>query len=561
MKRLAFVIILVLLGYAKVYGAETPDIIVSSKINENWSNILITKLKKLLRNYKIIDPLSQSSSETYIFDNMLLDKILPESSKSMLHDLRNISGLDILNAKPKVSMEGFLYEVKGLRINVLTGEETTRDLKFMAQLSAPNFVFLSDRLTLSLEATASGKKISVASIDIVNPSIRASAEDLIDFNAQLRVYDGKKDGRDVHKFEIIDADLDRLAENLQSSSDNIELNYDDVVIRSSQLKIGNKILSLDIDEIKSFIEANREGIKGLLLAQASKKLTSGLPESIKKLADKINLNKDHWINAKSIKIHTRLDKFSNPMNSGNASLAIPLNFCTHENFKKMGEQCLTSGDTNKVKSRIIPEMEAASVKRIQAALKKDDAHLVASISEDFFTKLLKGTHEAGLWDSILSKGSIFFGPTKARAIISQRGNTANFYLDIQHKYVGIEKLVMPFSHLRVPVGLKASIRLEKNQDDDTVLIVRLVDADLSDESLLKGRPDIGMPSNLGESGLFKNAAVDIIRKKVSMLLNRDVITLPLPDQLQGLGLEDVEFESDGLGRMNAYLKLEQIRRR
>jgi hypothetical protein len=51
--------------------------------------------------------------------------------------------------------------------------------------------------------------------------------------------------------------------------------------------------------------------------------------------------------------------------------------------------------------------------------------------------------------------------------------------------------------------------------------------------------------------------VKTIRKKIAPMKGKDILDLRYPE-LKGLGLEKVEFVSDGNGRMNALMKLSDL---
>ncbi len=60
-------------------------------------------------------------------------------------------------------------------------------------------------------------------------------------------------------------------------------------------------------------------------------------------------------------------------------------------------------------------------------------------------------------------------------------------------------------------------------------------------------------------GMFKYKVAEIIRNKLFHFKNTDLLVIPLPEKVQGMGLEDAEFISDGHGRMNAYLNVKDMK--
>jgi len=410
MKALSLLVLILIYMGRDAHAFQSPDVMVDSKINHDWSTILVSRVRKLLSNFKMSDPFHYVSNEIYVFDQMSLESLIPDHSRNLLLDLNRISGLDIVQGHPKVELQGFFYEVKNLKADVMTGKEDTDALNLTATLNASEFYFSTDKLSVSVIVKAGDKSISLVRIDVIAPSISAKAHDLINFTANLRVFNAKNDGNDVHKFEILSTDFSKFLTQLNSHPENIDFEYDRLDIKCSQLKIGPKTIKVNLDEVKAYIEANREGLKGLLLAKAAAKMAQDLPEAVHKLADKIVLPKNRWINAKAIKVHTRIDQFKNPQGHGNFGVHLPLNFCSHTHFDTYGDACLEKNPGNKIKSRITMAMHSASVKNIQTMIENGQANIVASISEDLFTKLLNTTYEAGTWNNFLKKAKVFLGP-------------------------------------------------------------------------------------------------------------------------------------------------------
>jgi hypothetical protein len=104
--------------------------------------------------------------------------------------------------------------------------------------------------------------------------------------------------------------------------------------------------------------------------------------------------------------------------------------------------------------------------------------------------------------------------------------------------------------------LDVSLRIEKNEDEP-IVIIRLKDVDTSNETIINGKPDLNMISTVKDVPRFKGKVANAIREKVSVLRNKDIIELRYPE-FKGLGLDKVDFLSDGLGRMNAIMRLEDL---
>jgi hypothetical protein len=120
----------------------------------------------------------------------------------------------------------------------------------------------------------------------------------------------------------------------------------------------------------------------------------------------------------------------------------------------------------------------------------------------------------------------------------------------------MEKFLTGSKVIRFPLVLDVSLRIEKNEDEP-IVIIRLKDVDTSNETIINGKPDLNMISTVKDVPRFKGKVANAIREKVSVLRNKDIIELRYPE-FKGLGLDKVDFLSDGLGRMNAIMRLEDL---
>jgi hypothetical protein len=77
--------------------------------------------------------------------------------------------------------------------------------------------------------------------------------------------------------------------------------------------------------------------------------------------------------------------------------------------------------------------------------------------------------------------------------------------------------------------------------------------DTSNETLLNGKPEMGVVSNI-HSLRLKKKVLATLRAETAGLENTDVLELQYPE-FRGLDLDKVNFVSDGNGRMNALILL------
>jgi hypothetical protein len=135
-------------------------------------------------------------------------------------------------------------------------------------------------------------------------------------------------------------------------------------------------------------------------------------------------------------------------------------------------------------------------------------------------------------------------------------DTGTLYMDVKYKFSKFQGFVLGQKGIRFPLVMKVAIRFEKH-DGVPVMIIKLKEVDVSDDTLLKGFPDLKLVSTIQDIPRLKKKVVKEIRNKMIPMTGKDVIDLRYPE-LKGLGLETVHFLSDGNGRMNAVMKLNDL---
>jgi hypothetical protein len=140
--------------------------------------------------------------------------------------------------------------------------------------------------------------------------------------------------------------------------------------------------------------------------------------------------------------------------------------------------------------------------------------------------------------------------------LDKKGQSGTLALDVIYRPTKMEKILTGTQTIRFPLVLDVSLRIEKI-DEESVVIIRLNDVDSTDATLIYGREDLKMYSTLKTIPRFKTKVASTIRERLGVLKDKDIIELRYPE-LNGLGLEKVHFLSDGSGRMNATMRLEDL---
>jgi hypothetical protein len=536
---------------ATAQSFKSPDIMIDSKLDYDWSKVLITKIRTLIKNYKMSDPFRAHFPGSLTLNESKLGTLLPEESKSLIRDFGHVVGLHFLETDTKVVMKDFRYDVKDFKTDVKANEKLKDGISIGTNFSASEVSLSAEKLTLSLVIPGVNNS-PVFNVDVINPSIKANEEKLINFFAQIKVSDFK----DHFKLQIMKANFDQMASRLMTNTENLILEYDRIVVPKVSVKIGEKTINFSPDKIQSLIKDNHKAIKGLLLSQAADFLRSNTTATAFKVLEQYKLSKEYWVTASALESQFKIEKFGTSDEGDNIEVNMPGDFCTNENFDLHKKGCLTKKLTQVAPSRLTNKIHKESILEMKNLMSDGDANIVASISEDYVNKLLVTTYDAGLWKDSLDEAGVELGPSKVVMRLDKKGDSGTLLMDVVYKPTKMEKFLTGSKVIRFPLVLEVSLRIEKHEGEP-VVIIRLKDVDTSDKTIIYGLAGMNMLSTVKDVPRFKGKVANAIREKVSVLRNKDIIELRYPE-FKGLGLDKVDFLSDGLGRMNAIMRLEDI---
>lgn len=537
-------------GSVSAQTFKSPDILVDSKLDYDWSRVLVSKFRLILKNYKMTDPFVGKFPEAILLNEAVVGNYLPAESKELIRDFGNAVGLSILKAETKVWMHGFAYDVQGFKTDLKASEAKDTDLIVETDFSASEVNLSADKVSLSL--VIPGKASSpVFTVEVIKPVIKASEERIINFFAKIKI----RDDGDSYKFQIQSANFDQMAKGLVANPQSIDLSYEKIVIPEVSLKIGNKVIMFSKAKIEKLIRDNHEAIKGILVAQVATMLKNNTAEAAFKVLEQYKLNKEYWLNSSTIKSQITIGGFSGSNSGENIGINMPGDFCTNQKFDQLQKKCTQNKVTQSAGTRLTSKLHKESILVMKDLMDSGEANIVASISEDYVNKLLVTTYDAGLWKQALDEAGVALGPNKVIVRLNKRGDSGTLIMDVVYKPTKIEKLLTGSKEIRIPLVLEVAIRIEKH-DNEPVVIIRLNDVDTSDETLINGRPEEGIVSTV-KNARFKGKIAKAIRTRLASLRAKDIIELRYPE-FQGIGLDKVDFLSDGNGRMNAIMRLEDL---
>jgi hypothetical protein len=556
MKRtISFVLVLSILTTHVFAGAyNAPDIVINTKLNSDWSGVLVAKIRRLLKNFGEADPFKQKFDRPMTVSDSLIQDYLNPSAKELVSDLGQVIGMDVLNGKTQVTIHGLEYDVRGFRTELKTAEDESDGVLIASDFSASKIKVSAEKLTLSLLLPGKNS-LPLINIDIIKPVISADEHGLVKFFAQLKIKDQKVS--DQFKLELENVNFENLATSLVDQGHAILLDFEKIVVPEVTVRLGNKNLTFDPKRIESLLRSKRDGLKGLLVGQFSSLLKKGMGEDMLKTLNKVSFAKEYWIDSTAIQSGLRLEAINGDIHGNDLTVNFSGDFCTNEKFQTYHRHCTKNKISQIPASRITKDHHLRSLEDMKMVVESGEANIVASISEDYVNKLLLATYDAGLWKEMLEKAGAKMGPNKVFFRLDEKGSDkGTLYLDLLYTPKKIERLAIGAKEVRFPLVLKAGLKI-RHEDNIPVFVVHISEIDTSDDMLLNGRSEIGVLSNVNQLR-FKKKILETIRSETASLANQDVLELKY-NELKNLGLETVDFVSDGNGRMNAMMSLKASR--
>lgn len=526
---------------------QSPDILVDTKLKSDWSGLLVSKIRTLLKNYGYADPFRRKFDKPITVVEAQVQKYLSPAGHELLTELGSMLEMDFLNGQAQVVVHGLRYDVKGFHTGLKLTDERNDGVTVAADFGASNVRVNADKIVLTL--VIPGKKaLPVIEIEIIKPIIVASEESLVNFFSKIRL----KSETDSFKFLFEEASFDNMSQGLLNT-DSLSLNFSSVVVPKVSIKVGNKELKFDQKKIENLILSKKEGIKGLLLAQFSSLLAKGFGSEALKAMNDVGFDKQHWLNSSALESMLKIKSFKSFANGEHVLAQLDGDFCTKESYTTQKDECLNTRKTHAPKSRLTEKDHEASLDVMHDLVEEGDANIVVSVSEDYINRILATTLDAGLWNKMLEKAGVMLGENKPYIRLDEKNSkTGTLYMDMVYTTKKMERMALGTKQVRFPLVMQVGLEILQ---DKRVPIFKLYikSVDLSDEMLLKGRPELGVISNIGKLR-FKKKVLEALRTETAGLPNTEIVRL-VYSPLRGLDLEKVDFLSDGLGRMNALLLL------
>lgn len=552
-KFLSLVLALILLssqGFAQ--GFQSPDILIDTKLKSDWSGVLISNIRTLLKNKGRSDPFSKKFPAPKTVFKSEVEKFLTPSSRELLDELGKLLEMDFLKGQAKVVVHGLSYDVSNFRTNLtLKAEDPTKEeVTMTSEFYASKVAVEADKIVVSL-VIPGNNPLPAIEIEVVKPVFIAAREDLINFSTIVKIISKPE----KFNLELQQLTFENLARELNKDASGISFDFESVVVPKVSLKVGNKTINFDQKKIEKLIFSKKDGIKGLLLAEFSNMLAQGLFADAFKLMDKLGFPRDYWFDSSTIESYVRINSFRGFSNNEHVLTQLDGDFCVVETYVEVNSECLNRRITQIPKSRTTADEHTKSLEIMRKLVEEGDANIVASISEDYINKVLATSLDAGLWEEKLKEAGVRMGPNRPFLLLKDKGSRAGtLYMDMIYTPSKIEQIALGTKEVRFPLVMKVGLKIVK-EEVGPLFIIHVFEVDTSDKTLMYGMPEIGVISNVQKLRL-KHKVLAKIREDVVSLNNKDIVSLSYPT-FRGLNLEKVEFVSDGLGRMNALLLMNE----
>lgn len=535
---------------------DVPDIIVDSKLDFNWSDMLVQKVRRLMVNYGYGDPFkSEIQSEITIVDATATELVSP-GSRALVRDLGQMIGLELLNTRSKIKIKNFQYDIGSVTTDLKTSHRSSAGLIIDGDFATSNVRVVSDQITLSIEmAGARGAAIPVIDVVIKKPFLITQQNRDFVVSAAVQIIENKND----ISFKVLRSDFQKMADLLALEPESVEIGFEDIIIPTISVRVGNRTVTIDPNKVRNFIVNRESQLKSLLVDQLRVQIRKGAADPLLKLVEEKKLPREYWMNSDIVASQFAIGKVSSSSFTKNLEITLPADFCTYSKFQSFNKNCLNLKETKTPPSVITDDKHRRSLDEIKDTLSTGDANLVASISEDYLNKMLAATIDAGLFNPMLDEIGASLGPKKVFVRLDERGESGTLYADVNYQIEGIQSSLIGRKEIRFPMVVKIAIRFEKKLGGLPVLLIRLEDANLSDNILRYGIPELELVSSVNSIPRFKGKVIKEIRKKTMAFVGKDIIALDYPE-FKGLGLETVQFTSDGNGRLGAKLRLEELLR-
>jgi hypothetical protein len=544
------ILILLLLSNA-AFSLQSPDIILDANLDHQWTSILVQKTRKFLTNYGFSDPLNSLIDEEIVVSDSEISSLTSPDAKEFMDKLSKTLGVNLLSSRSVIKVKGLKYEVDDLIPDVKVSRNNQK-VSILGKYDVKGIRVKIKEVELSFLVKTNSEYIPLLTFKIKNPSITIDPQHLVPFKGDFEIILNK----DAVNFKVLSADFKETYEFMQYNQDLIQIDLGVFEIPTITLDWGPKKIEIIPKKVEEFIKNNECEFKALITEQLAKNLRDGGGLTLFKMLEEVKFDREYWIQSDQIFSKLNIGQIASSETEKNIEVNLPADFCTANKFLIFKCVCVANKETSPFESAVQKIQYQYSLMEIKNLFFANQANIVASVSENYINKLLVATYDAGYWDASLKESGVSLGPKKMFVKFDKVGEAATLYLDLVYTPSKFQGFAVGKKQLRFPLVMKVSMRIEDRKGIPQV-IFHMNEADLSKETLLSGVKEVDFGFGLQEVPRFRKMVMKEIVKKVSPYVGQDLIIIPFKE-LSGLGLDKVNFNSDGNGRLNAFAHLQEM---
>lgn len=597
------------------FPGQTPDLVVLSKFDHSTSKFIVDKIRKFLTNNNINDPFGnpQEQDMTVFKDRIVIEEnifsgrqasLATKNIKTGLLDLFQNVSKDLLKRKDldrlrlRIEIRNLGQKIKSLSSHISPSMRTDGSLDIDANFRISDIKVEAEMIKVALRKPVERNGIvyydNILEFTLNSPIMETPSGKGLGFDLVLNTYPKKSS----YGFKFIESSFSDLQVFIKENSKEIILKGewgispspfpllrwgDKVWIlcvnpKKVQQEIGDKlpqflhesfgVMETRVDKIDiSWIDFDKytatylNDFKLLLLEQIYQTISESAGTYIKKQVEQFDLNRQFWIPTVNDMLDYPLFARFNIENIvsndyENVMVTMSGDLCTPAEIKEHGIACADIEENYHPVRKVKNDQFVRSLIDMQAGLINGESDLIVSVSEDYLTRLVKKTYQAGLWDENFKEYDIALNdanPNNMFVIAEKKGDTSSLYMDIYYSNLSfIERLMVGKKKIRIPLKFDVKIHIEK-RNGVPYLIFTLKDVDSSKDFLLNGRRDFNLP------GVSLKRFKRSFFKEAKKVLNEAVgteIEIEIPE-LRDMSLETVVFKSNGKGRVLAKLSINE----
>jgi hypothetical protein len=539
------VLILLSLYSCLVMAGPNDDIVVKSRLDHSSSSAFISRIRTFLINNEFGDPYNRELETPVVVDfNQVLDE-LPENTQAWIKELQNILNLKLFESNYQLRIEKFSYQIQAFNSELRPFQVGPDRVEYVSlnyvqglQLSAKKIVF-----QVELKRTTSGTPI-IFDIELINPSF------ILDPGLVVELPMGWRTSLlpDSLLLSLHSIDLSKVFKEIGQKPDLISFSVQDFLMPEVSIRIGGKTLTFDREKIKRFLVSRKDEMKLAIIDLIKTKLEERFSNIIKDKPQEIFIPKTFSTKG-DIETNFKL-KSLNTDDSKILDARLKGSFCSERNQSSL-EDCRSNQDPTKLRRLITDEKFQESMNEINLLFMQKRANIVFSISEHYINQLIVSAAQAGLLE--LGGEGFRLGSEKAFIIAEEKGEGFSLYIDIIHKLKGSQRVLVGKSELNFPVRLNIGLKIVL-EDNIPHLKIKVLSLKTDEKLLLQGKPEYGLKTNVN-TVRFQRKVIEGIMNDIKPFDQKILFDLELKE-FKDTALEELSFTSDGKGRANAVLFME-----